>query len=431
MLAAHSDAPIIDISVGLFNGGASGGSPPRVAVVQDGARLHYAVPIALQRGGALERVYTDWYATKPIERLVSALLPPIAGGRVQRMRERVAADLDARRVFSKPSLALQQLRRSRYADEIDFCIMLRKRTSRWICSAGFGQANGLFGFVRNIDPAICELAKSRGLNVVVDQMIAPFEVERSEARKQQERFHRWGTDPTATAGDALVEDEGRTWRAADRITCASDYVRDGLVSCGVDAAKICVLPYPFDAGKMPPTDRRGRTGPMTVGFVGSVGVRKGIPYLLQLAARFVPARVRFVLVGPVSIPPDVLATHGGPVMMVGAVPRSEVAAWLGKFDVFCLPSTCEGSAGAVAEAMAAGLPVVVSPNAGAPITHGVEGFIAPYDDLDALQQHIESLAAEAAMRHEMGLAARRRIESLSLDHYGRQLVTLFCRKGKG
>jgi hypothetical protein len=429
MLAGHSDASIIGISVVLLDG-ASGGSSPRVAVVQDGARLHYAVPIALQRGGALERVYTDWYAAKPIERLVSAVLPPFADGRVQRMRERVAADLDARLVFSKPSLALQQLRRSKYANEIDFCTMLRARISRWIRSAGFGQANGLFGFVRNIDPAICELAKSRGLNVVVDQMIAPFDIERSEAQKQQKRFPAWGTDSTAAAGDAQAEDERRTWRAADRITCASDYVRDGLVSCGVDPAKIAVLPYPFDAGKMPTTDRPGRIGPVTVGFVGSVGVRKGVPYLLQLAARFVPTRVRFVLVGPVSIPPDVLATHRGPAEIVGPVPRSEVAGWLGKFDVFCLPSTCEGSAGAVAEAMAAGLPVVVSPNAGAPITHGVEGFIAPYDDVDALQRHIETLAANAAMRHEMGLAARRRIETFSLDHYGRQLVTVFCQTGK-
>src|SRR4051812_41985416 len=101
-------------------------NPPRVCVVQDGARLHYAIPIALQRAGALERVYTDWYAGRPIERAVTRLLGLIRGGAARRMAERAASELDAALVRSKPSLALQQIgRRKRYPNELEFFAMLR------------------------------------------------------------------------------------------------------------------------------------------------------------------------------------------------------------------------------------------------------------------------------------------------------------------
>jgi glycosyltransferase involved in cell wall biosynthesis len=303
--------------------------------------------------------------------------------------------------------------------------MLRHRTGRWIRTAGFGRANGLFGYVRNIDTDLCPAARSAGLKVVVDQIIAPYEIERAEAAKQHERFPDWGGELSDGSGEALVATEHRTWELADRVTCASDYVRDGLVACGVPAGKVVVEPYPFDSRSIPPVDRRGRSGPVTVGFVGSVGARKGVPYLLQLARRFDPEKVRFVVVGPPAVRPDVLERHRGPAEIVGPVPRSGVAAWLERFDVFLLPSTCEGSAGVVAEAMASGLPVVVSPNTGAPITPGVEGFVAAYDDLDGLDQHIRQLVADADRRHAMGEAGRRRIEQHHLDHYGRRLAGVF------
>jgi glycosyltransferase involved in cell wall biosynthesis len=193
------------------------------------------------------------------------------------------------------------------------------------------------------------------------------------------------------------------------------------------AANIAVLPYPFYATRVAAVDRRGRSGPITVGFVGKVGLRKGAPYLLKLAERFDPARVRFVCVGPIYLDRGVLERHRPQnVELAGAVPRSDIAGWLQRFDVFLLPSTCEGSAGAVAEAMAAGLPVVVSPNAGAPVTDGVEGFVSPYDDLDAMQRHIQTLASDPEKRHAMGLAARKQVEQLTIDAYGRQLVALFA-----
>ena len=60
----------------------SGNHQPRVAFIQNGSRLHYAVPLALQRAGMLDRVYTEWYcgersAERWVSKLVSLVKPDL------------------------------------------------------------------------------------------------------------------------------------------------------------------------------------------------------------------------------------------------------------------------------------------------------------------------------------------------------------------
>ncbi len=399
---------------------------PRVCVIQDGARLHYAVPIALQREGILERVYTDWYnAPGSAESFLTKIIRLAGREMASRLSQRFSPELSRSLVHSRPSLLWAQYRgRRRFENELEMFAWLRDRFGQWVCSSGFGNSNGLFGFVRNISPAICQAAKEAGLKVVTDQIIAPFEIEQREIAIQESRFPGWNTE-RADGQSNLGDVERHTWALSDRITCASDYVRDGLIQCGVEASKIDILPYPFDAGKIRATDRRGRAGPVTVGFVGKVGLRKGAPYIFELARRFDPAVARFVLVGDLRIEPSIAEKNRRAVELVGPVPRSEVVNWLERFDVFLLPSTCEGSAGAVNEAMAAGLPVIVSPNSGSWVRDGVEGFITEYDDIDKMEHSLRQLLDSPQRRHEMGLAGRARVEEFTVSRYGSELAGVF------
>jgi hypothetical protein len=397
---------------------------PRVAVVQDGARLHYAVPVALQRAGALERVFVEWYA-KPysFEALVARAACHLRPALGTRMRQRVHPELDASRVITNARLAYKQARaRNTFPTAEDFYAWGSEQVAQWVMRQGFGRANALFGFVRNISPELCARARGAGLTVVADQIIAPMVEERRQAAIQAERFPEW-QQAVPRANETLVEAvEQRTWAAAHHLTCASDYVRDALTAAGVPADRVSVLPYPIDSTHFSFVDRSARTGPITVGMVGTLGLRKGTPYFLQVAGRL--PSVRFSLVGPIATNPRLLAAHPN-VTVVGPVPRGQIAAELAKFDVLLFPSTCEGSAGSVMEAMASGLPVVTSPNAGTVIRHGVEGFVHQYDDVDSLAASVETLASDAARRAEMSRAARARAEHFDLANYGAGLVEAF------
>lgn len=398
---------------------------PRVAVVQDGARLHYAVPLALYQAGMLERVFCGWYsAPGSLTRLLSQAIKLVKPAVGQRMLDRFHPGLTGARIVSNAILSLKvQRQHKRFASDTAFFIWDSQVKAAWMERAGFGAANAVFGFIRNLDPEFCARARQNGLVTIGDQMIAPYAVERAEWHRQAERFPEFVEGPLPADDDRWIAREQQTWDALDGLTCASDYVREGLISMGIAPERIVVNPYPADVGQFPVVDRARREGPVTVGFVGRVNLRKGTPYFFDVARRFDPARVRFVMVGPVDIPPAAVEKYRGHVELPGAVTRSEVPAWMGRFDVFLFPSTCEGSAGAVSEAMATGLPVICSPNAGSVIRDGVEGFILPYDDVDGMARRIEELAASAALRQDMGKKAAQRVRELGLEPFSALLAT--------
>ena len=410
----------------------AGVTRPRVAVVQDGARLHYAVPRALKAAGMLEMMFTEWYfLPRSWASLAAWLAAKVRPGAGRRMRERCHSDLAGTPIVTNPGLILQQeIARKKHPFVESYYAWSSGRVGAWIQRHGLGDSNALFGFVRNIDPALCEAARQSGLHVVADQMIAPMAEEERQAHLQIERWPGWEA-PRPAAGAALVRQvEERTWAASDHITCASQYVQRALVKQGLSPDRISVAPYPVDATNYAFADRRGRSGnraPPVVGFVGAVGLRKGAPWFFEVARRFEPGQARFVMVGPIHLRPGVADRHKGNVELAGAVPRSEVIRWLERFDILLFPSTCEGSPTAVAEAMASGLPVVSTPNSGTLLREGQDGFIRPYDDVDGLAEAVERLVFDATLRIEMGRQARERVETFTLAAYSASLAAIFTR----
>ena len=108
------------------------------------------------------------------------------------------------------------------------------------------------------------------------------------------------------------------------------------------------------------------------------------------------------------------------VELPGAVPRSVVREHLAWADVFVLPSLCEGSANAAMEAMSSGLPVICTPNTGSVARDGVDGYIVPPRDVDAIVAACESLM-EASKRREMGASAAQNATGRGLDAYAANL----------
>lgn len=407
--------------------GPDAAAAPAVAVIQDGARLHYALPLALQREGMLGTMFTDWFVRPGSpEETAAAVLRRMFPHLGQRLAGRCCSELDSEQVVSSHWLALGTWLARLRTDEAPEAreARLSARFAGWVERQGWRGANCLMGFVRNIDPRLCEAASAARMVTVVDQMIAPAAIEFAEMRREAERWPGWAPGGPPSRPRPLIELERRTWQAADHVTCPSSYVREGLLRQGVSPEKISEIPYPIAAEAWEAVDRSRRTGPVTVGFVGAVGLRKGAPAVFELAGRFDPARVRFVMVGPVSAPPPVLAVQEGRVALTGPVPRSAIRGHLREFDVFLLPSACEGSAGAAMEAMASALPVVTTPNAGTLVRDGVDGFVRGCHDLDGLAEGLSRLIADADLRARMGHAARQRAEAFGIGQFGRSLGAL-------
>lgn len=119
----------------------------------------------------------------------------------------------------------------------------------------------------------------------------------------------------------------------------------------------------------------------------------------------------------------------GQIRFIGRVPASEIPAWLRASDVFTLTSPSEGFACALLEAMAAGLPSVVSaiPANLQLIDDGVHGLTVPFDDEEAIASALLKLFGNPALRNTMGLAARyRAVDNFATDKVVERYEALFA-----
>jgi starch synthase len=195
-----------------------------------------------------------------------------------------------------------------------------------------------------------------------------------------------------------------------------------FVEMGVAADKVHVIPYgvrleAFRKTAEPPSDR------FEMLFAGQVSLRKGIPYLLDAFSRLKHPNKRLTIAG--SVQPDLKAVLGRfpleKVEFLGSITQPELAARMSRSHLLVLPSIEEGLALVQAQAMACGCPVLAARNTGAEdlFTDGVEGFIVPIRDADALLERMEELAQNPAQQRRMSEAALRRVRELGgWNHYG-------------
>lgn len=408
----------------------------RVALIQDGARGHYGLATALKRAGILDSVYTDFYChPNSIQSTVAAGISRVAPALGRRMRERYSAQLDG--VTIRQSLALTAALQvgARFVHPVsEYYRWASRRVGNWVKRCGLDGVDVTIGFVRNIDPNLCRWCRDRGIAVIGDQMIAPAATERAEMRIQQERWPGWQADGTENDDYFRVIDEveRRTWKNVDHLIGPSRYVKDELVRHGVHPDHVSIVNYAVDE-RFTLQDRTSERNEITIGMMGAVGLRKGIPYFAEVAKRLArPGRIRFVAVGPVE-----LTEYGrqqaerSNVEFVGKVPRSESLDWLRRFDIFYFPTTCEGSAYVLMEAMATGLPIVTSPNSGTVAREGEEAFIVPYDAIDQHVAMLERLIADRELRLAMGRSAAKSYRQFDLDAYSNRLTEVIRATTRG
>lgn len=163
-------------------------------------------------------------------------------------------------------------------------------------------------------------------------------------------------------------------------------------------------------------------GSLVVGSVSSVVDYEGFDVLVRAVARLAGAGVdvTMLLVGDGDAAPAVRALSAtvpspGRVLMPGRVPQHEVAGYLAALDVFAVPRLDLAVCRLVtplkpAEAMAAGLPLVVSdlPALREFVDDGVEGLVVPPGDPEALAGALARLA-DADLRRVMGERGRERV----------------------
>lgn len=214
---------------------------------------------------------------------------------------------------------------------------------------------------------------------------------------------------------------------ADLVHCVSAELAERAVALGADPATVVVRSWGVDTRRFRPDPQQpsvwttaSRSPSVRVLSIGRLHWVKGYDYaLLAVAAmRRAGVDVDYTIIGGGSerdrLPILTAACDlglDGCVHLLGVRTRDEVLAALRTADVFLVASVSEGVSSVTLEAMAVGLPVVVTDvgGMGEVVTDGVEGRLVPPRDPQALADAMLKLAADEALRTDMGRRGRERV----------------------
>jgi glycosyltransferase involved in cell wall biosynthesis len=400
----------------------------RWVVSQIGARRHYAIPAILERAGLLERFYTDLCAEAPLVRALEFAIPRSLRPRaIDRLLTRTVSLVPRKKIQCFPLFSLRRILSRNdgdsTADSYRTWLEANRRFNLHVVRAGFGTGDTVYVF-NGAGLEILERAKQLGLQTVVDQTDAPVAVEESLLSRERAEWPAWEHGTVNRDDWSLMADrEKAEWALADTIVCGSSYVKDGIEASGGPVRRCQVVPYGFDGAS--PTTRPGSKPsgqPLRVLFLGTLCLRKGIQYFWQTARTLRGGPFQFRAVGPAPLTEQAIQQMRFDLEWLGTVPRPEVKRHYQWADVLVLPSISEGSANVCYEALAHGLPVVTTDNAGSIVRDGVEGSIVPIRDSGAIAQVLAALSSDRDGLAAMSQAALSRAADFTLEKYAGRLL---------
>lgn len=289
-----------------------------------------------------------------------------------------------------------------------------------LSSAGGRHAVGSSAVVANYLVALPAFRACAGLKVL-NYPIAHHRYLQKFVEEESEREPEFAsTLPDGRAVPAWVKPQlDAECDLANQILVGSSFARDSFIAEGIPADKLTVVPYGVDLSLFSPQSAGIHAGDgFRVLFVGQIGQRKGISYLLKAYDRFRGNGTSLTLVGNFFGSQEPLRRYQNIFQYIPNVPRARLADIYRRADVFVFPSLIEGMGLVVLEAMASGLPVIVTPNGpGDIVRDGVDGFVVPIRDADAIVDRLEYIRANPQVRAEMGINARERALAFTWDAY--------------
>jgi glycosyltransferase involved in cell wall biosynthesis len=204
---------------------------------------------------------------------------------------------------------------------------------------------------------------------------------------------------------------------ADFVFVASQHVRHSLAGV-VHDEKIRLVSYGAPPLRPRRPTQREANRPLMVLFVGALIQRKGISYLLDAVDRL-GAEVELTIVGRRFQPNQQVDEALSRVRWFDTLSHGQVLDLMMESDVLVLPSLCEAFGLVVTEALACGLPVIVTPNVGAAdlVSHGREGFIVPICSSEAIAELLHTLHHDRELLAAMSRNAQATAAEKSWEGY--------------
>jgi glycosyltransferase involved in cell wall biosynthesis len=248
-----------------------------------------------------------------------------------------------------------------------------------------------------------------------------------------EEFQRGGGGPVPAALRGARDFE---LRRAAHVVCPSAYLRELVLSWGVAADRVTILPNPApDLHDLPPREELKRSFGLdgaTLAFAGRLTAQKSLDRALEAVAAAEGVSLLVAGEGPDR---GVLERRAqelgidGRVRFLGAQTRRRVVELFHAADATILSSSWENFPHTVVEALAAGTPVLAMEAGGVAevVRDGVNGLLVPAGDTAALTDAVRRYFADAALRDRLRDQAAESVAEYSSDRVFSRLEDVLVR----
>ncbi len=401
----------------------------RVRVAHSGKQHAYRQALAVERCGALDRFITSGYykpdqipdrwasrlprADRALRRRMQEGLPP---AKVVRRWRYELPELIARRTLGPGPVA-------------DHCVFRRDASfDRWVAERWVRDCDAYWGFQGSCLESL-RAARRRGITAIAEFATAHVTRAIELLSAEAERHPEWAATISNFAfPDWYRERLEREPHEADLCMAASQFTVESLEQAGIDSRKFVLLPLGADLTEFRFAPRT-RSGPFRILFVGGVGQRKGVKYLLEAFDRIRGTGVELTLAGPLPADMRPLAPYQSAVRLTGRLDQAEIVREMHQAHVLVLPSVFEGFGLVIVEAMATGMPVIASTHSAGPdvIRESVDGFVLEPDDVDGLVDRLERLRIDRDRAVEMGKAACDQAKNFSWQAHAERVRNILSR----
>jgi glycosyltransferase involved in cell wall biosynthesis len=209
----------------------------------------------------------------------------------------------------------------------------------------------------------------------------------------------------------------------------SESYRRAWIERGITAERIRILPRGLDTALFHPSRRESGfwskygapTGSLVLLYVGRVSREKDLDVLVAAWKRLRQDGLALAFVGD---GPYVKELRGlvPDAFFTGYLTGLELAQAFASSDIFVFPSTTDTFGNVIVEALASGIPCIVSDQGGPKdlVMHGQTGFIARSLDVIDFTRRVEELVGNASLRQQMGVAAHHSVQKRDWAEAGRQ-----------
>jgi glycosyltransferase involved in cell wall biosynthesis len=268
-----------------------------------------------------------------------------------------------------------------------------------------------------------EMAQQLGLRRIYDLPIAYWETAQRLLRAEAERYPEW--EPTLGGTRDSEEKLARKTRElelADTIICPSAFVLNSLPE-KVRLSQRCLV-APFGSPPLTHGSHGSHEKPLRFLFAGALSQRKGLADLFAAMKVVNSNDAELVVMGSAILPMQFYRDQLPHFIYEPPRPHAAVLRLMQSCDVLILPSIVEGRALVQQEAMACGLPLIVTRNAGGEdlIIEGETGFLIPAGSPAAIAEKIEWFLENRGKLPGMSLAARAKAAELTWPTYGAKIL---------